>query len=368
MYLLDAMDELAAHPNDPRTTYDYELRTRVHLTGNLDLGAIRVQHWELLDRTDSTDPRSIHLRTASPAELRDPGLQPAPPRDDQYYFPEGLPAEVCALLTVFSRAHFVPVRSVTFRGTPLMRRFPGSIEVARTPVDGSTFALGDLEQLFRQLTGLREKQRNTGARRLEPFMLACRLYHLALALRHTDPSIGYITLVSAVETLSHDAPIPMPTLGELNPDLARLVRERFPDGFSAVERAVLGQNRHIKKRFIAFTLAHLPESYWADPTRPTEEWARFRDPDHLTTYLSRIYNARSSALHDGVPFPPTASFLNNQEEVPIAGGMQIGNRHWQARELLPPFRAFERIVHHVLTEYLRRESEPAPAPAALNET
>ena len=199
-------------------------------------------------------------------------------------------------------------------------------------------------------------------------MLACRLYHLALSLRHTDPSIGYITLVSAIEALSHDAPIPIPTLDELNPDLARLVREGFPEGYAAVEQAMLGQNRHIKKRFIAFTLAHLVDSYWADPTRPTEDWARFRNPGHLTTYLSRIYSARSSALHEGVPFPPTVSVLNHNEEVPLAGGMRIGTREWHERELLPPFRAFERIVHHVLLEYLRHEAEqgvvvaPVPTP------
>lgn len=368
MYLLDAMDSLAAAPPEkPRTTYDYEVRTRVSLTGRLTFGPILIRHWELLDRPESTDPRSIHLRTTYPEELAEADLRPAPPRDEQYYYPEGLPAEVCALLTVFSRAHFVPVRSVTFRGSPLMRRFPGATEVARTSVDGSTVALGDLEVRFHQLVGLREKQIGSGARHVEPFMLACRLYHLALSLRHTDPSIGYITLVSAIEALSHDAPIPVPTLEEFDPNLAILVRNGFPQAYIAIEQGILRGRKHIKKRFLAFTLSHLTDPYWGDPTRPAQEWARFRDSEHLKTFLSRIYDARSSALHEGVPFPPTVSVLDNREEVPTAGGMRIGNREWRERELLPPFRAFERIVHHVLVEYLRREADIglAAAPPAV---
>lgn len=367
MYLLDAMDELAAHPDQPCTTTDYEIRTRIHLTGVLNFGAINVKFWELLDPPNSVDSRSIFLRTTH-LELAQPDLQPAPPRDEQYYFPEGLPAEVCVLLTVFSRAHFVLVRSLTFRGTPLMRRYAAAMEVARTPVDGSTVALGDLAVRFHQLASLRLNQTRFGTRRVEPFMLACRLYYLALSLRHTDPSIGYITLVSAIEALSHDAPIPTPTLEELNPPLALLVRERFPDGYAAIEQGILRRTRHIKRRFLAFTLEHLADLYWNDPTRPAEAWARFRDPEHLKTYLSRIYDARSSALHEGIPFPPSISLLNHNEEVPIGGRMRIGNREWEEREILPPFRAFERIVHHVLVEYLRREADrnvvvaPAAAP------
>src|SRR5882672_4616127 len=138
MYLLDAIDELEADPDRPRADSDFELRTRVHLTGVLDLNAAYVQFWELTDTPDATDVRSVLLRTRHFQRQDAAELPPLPPRDEQYYFPEGLPAEVTVLLTVFTRAHFVLMRSLTMGGTPLMRTFRANAEVARSPVDGVT--------------------------------------------------------------------------------------------------------------------------------------------------------------------------------------------------------------------------------------
>ena len=40
------------------------------------------------------------------------------------------------------------------------------------------------------------------------------------------------------------------------------------------------------------------------------------------------------------------------EERPIALGVRVGLKEWKEKELIPPVCAFERIIHHVLLEYL----------------
>jgi len=308
---------------------------------------------------DTTEARSVFLRLPYLMNQTSAELPPLPPKEEQYYFPEGLPAEMTVLLTTFTRAHFVLMRSLKLADLYLIRNYRASRDVARSPVDGHTIALGDIEPHFRRLTGLRRHEEQFGSRRIEPFMLACRLYHLALELRQTDGSLAYITLVSAIEALLHDVKITLPSLEKVDARLASVVREHSPQGYPILEKEILRRESFIKKRFVSFALGHLGDSYWNDPSRPREEWARFRDREHLATYLSRIYDARSETLHDGVPFPPSFSILNHREEVPLGGGMRMGKKGWKATDLLPPFRAFERIVHHVLIEYLHREAEKA---------
>src|SRR5207249_571561 len=111
-----------------------------------------------------------------------------------------------------------------------------------------------------------------------------------------------------------------------------------------------------KRKFTSFILAHLTDSFWNCPSRPKEEWLRFKDAVQIEKYLKRIYDARSSTLHEGTVFPPSFELAERQAEVPVGYGMSIGSKSWKEEELLPPFRAFEHIVHHVLLEYLRREA------------
>jgi hypothetical protein len=361
MYLLDEWDRhLESGGKEQRQISEFEVLTRMHLTGVLDLGCVHLQFWEIPPVHEQTAVRAAYLRTVSYPSSEQPWKN-LPPKKEQYYLPGGLPNEVVVLMTLFTRAHFVLSRSLKAGGIPLMQRFPGGHEVVRSDVDGQTIKLENVKRYFEMLKALRLRERplteqDRKRRRVEPFMLAARLYHLALPLIYRDETLAYVCLVSAVESLLHDYDPDGIQLVDWNKEAAELVQGAVSDAeqYRAIEQALLKPLPLIKQRFKKFIVEHLSDEFWNDPTRTRHTAFRFKDALQVEEYADRIYDARSSTLHEGVPFPP--SILGWDEEIPAGLGMYVGKKEWKEKELLPSVRAFERLVHHVLLEYLRRES------------
>jgi hypothetical protein len=356
LYLLEQQNLLASPPAGSLISNpEFEVLCRLNLEGILDLGPVILRPWDIYSPEGGKHPRSLHitLRLTSTEELQREA--------EDYYYPGFLIAEIVTLLTLFTRAHFVLERQIRFNAdAPLLHRFENPAKVSTSPVDGRRVRLADLSSSFRSLEGMRRFERTTGASRLEPFMLASRFYALARAIHETSEDIAYILLVSAIETLTHDFEVPALRLEEIDARLADLLRSSVVDAsvLEEIERRVLAQQRRISRRFREFVPAYLPERFWQDDTRPPQEYMRFRDREHLRTYLDRIYAARSKAVHEGAPFPafPTAGM---NIEVPFYSGVSIGRRQWNEDVLIPSFRGFENVVHHVLVEYLRVEGERA---------
>jgi len=357
MYLLEALDYYRKNKNSIDEYSEYEVLCRVHLTGVLDLGYIYLRFWEIPSHLEQRSVRAVYLRTIS---LEQDLTKEMPPKDKQYYIPGGLPTEVAILMTLFTRAHFVLSRSLRQGNILLMIKYASKEDVARGDIDGKILALGDIKPYFDMLEGLKlreNSEKGKRIRRLEPFMLAVRLYHLSFSLIDRDETLAYISLVSAIETLLHDFDIDSIALEDWNEKAAKLLREAVStDRYQGIKEAVLTKPVRIKQRFIKFVKDHLTDRFWLDPTRPNEiewKWARFQNPSEVEEYLARIYDARSATLHEGKPFPPS---IGNFERA-LGSRMCIGSKEWEEEELIPSVRAFERIVHHVLMEYLRRESD-----------
>jgi hypothetical protein len=358
MYLLEALDFYQKNKDSIKEYSEFEILCRVHLTGILDLGCIYLRFWEIPSRLTEKNVRAVYLRTIAPQEDY---TKETPPKNEQYYIPGGLPSEIVILLTIFTRAHFVLSRALRQSSILLMIKYASDGDVARGDMDGKTLALGDIKPYFDMIEGLKLREiseKDNKLRRLEPFMLAARFYHLALSLIHKDDTIAYISLVSAIEALLHDYDIENIELEDWNEPAAKLMRETLSeDKYQEVKELILVKPVRIKNRFINFIKEHLTDKFWSDSTRPNKfEWARFSDISDIEKYLSRIYDARSSTLHEGKPLPPSIGDMDTER--PLGLGIKVGwQKEWKEEELIPPVRAFERIVHHVLLEYLRRESQ-----------
>jgi hypothetical protein len=133
---------------------------------------------------------------------------------------------------------------------------------------------------------------------------AARLYQDALWFSESEPSMTWLLLVSATETIanvwrfSKDSPADrlrasrgefvsyLETLG--TPDLVQRVAAQFSDSIGAT------------KKFVDFLIAYQPGP---PPLRPDAygqvEWS----DSNLKTIFRLIYEYRSRALHDGQPFP-----------------------------------------------------------------
>ena len=357
MYLLDALDKFESKTDSVKLIEsEYELLSRVHLTGELDFACVLFHFWEEPSFDAPRSVRAAYLRVAEPEfELKDI------PKEEQYYVPGGIADEIAILMSLFTRAHFVVSRRLSSGNLHFLQKFAHEGDVSFGDMDGRAINLGAVQPLFQLLKGLRlrEAPNSDGSRRkrIEPFMLAARFYHVALPLIREEETLAYISLVSAIEALLHDYGLEEMGLGDWNEKAADLIKAAVidPNTYKQIESEILRKAPLIKRRFVEFVASHLMDNFWNDSTRPKDpQWSRFRDVAELREYLGRIYDARSNALHRGEPFPP--SVPGAPEERPMGLGVRVGKKEWKEKELIPPVRAFERIVHHVLMEYLRREA------------
>lgn len=365
MYFLDAIDDYNNHKPEEFLSSEYEVLCRVHLTGVIDFGFMYMQFWEIPPDAEKYknkyDVRAVYLKTLTlktdvEKESKETEAEKESEKKEEYYFPGGFPGEIVTLLTLFTRTHFVLSRSIRSGNILIMQKFADEVDVARGQTDGKQLVLGDLMQYFSMFQGLRNLEIYGKKKRLEAFMFAARFYYLGYSLIEKDSTIAYLAFVSSIEALLHDYDVDKFTLEEWNENATKLIRNSMnEEQCEELRRAVITKPIKIKRRFISFVKEHLTDKYWADSTRPTEEWLRFKDLSEIEMYLKRIYDARSLAVHSGEVFPPTFGKMN--EERPLGLGIKSGTKEWIEKELIPPVRTFERMVHHVLMEYLIKQSK-----------
>jgi hypothetical protein len=76
------------------------------------------------------------------------------------------------------------------------------------------------------------------------------------------------------------------------------------------------------------------------------------EPTQLSQLLERIYNQRSATLHRGEPFPPNIFGLPMIGAELDFGDLMIGDRKWEEKDFIPHPSFFERLVNHVLKNFL----------------
>lgn len=197
-------------------------------------------------------------------------------------------------------------------------------------------------------------------------LAASKQYHAALSLVPFDPSGAYVSLVSAIECLAghhlknkkfdFDG---VPKFDRLRPLLEQVVVS--PNGGAiadGLKKELLRAEHFLIQKFILFITDHLSSEFWEIPDESNrhKEALPVIKREHLSWCLRQIYTARSRYTHAGEPFPAHIE-LGIRRRVPshvmMAGLDLVGKeKHF------PVFAWFERLVHLVISEYLRRSFAP----------
>jgi hypothetical protein len=131
-----------------------------------------------------------------------------------------------------------------------------------------------------------------------PLLRAARRFEEALWIADGDPQTSWLLLIAAVETAAAQwatEPTPEQTLEEWWPELWD-VFQQAPD---VPPKLVKEMANLIKsgKRFRDFLMAHLPDPPEKRPQHGRLDWGQMRHR------LRAIYEARSRAIHSGIPLP-----------------------------------------------------------------
>jgi hypothetical protein len=143
------------------------------------------------------------------------------------------------------------------------------------------------------------------------------------------------------------------TLSDLDQKLAKLVNSvENEDLRNKIEQTILKREKFISRRFVAFILDHVEESFWTEEKRPIQGQIK---PEELPDLLKRIYKQRSSTLHIGESFPPSIfSPPMMDAEIDFSLGMIKGERRWEPKDFIPHPHFFERLENHVFRNFVKK--------------
>ncbi len=321
-------------------TIEYQVFADAHIVGAMEYGPYYFIIWEITNKP-SGEERLLCLRVTQLPAWKDESWKTA--SKSGYFHGGGIASELVALASLFLR------RRLKLGPETRVGNQPSMITVEKAWKDKELIhGSSNLESLREGL----ELARGLDDSLHQSFILAARLYQQALELVEVRPDWAYLNLVSAVETLlPHHEPTMKQSLKNWDSELAGLTAQ-IPDAKlrEAIEDRIL-EGKFVARRFVDFVVTHTEPTFWELPNRPASGEIK---PDELPELLRRIYKQRSRTLHDGEPFPPYACeppLMN--EEVP-RHMITIGERKWEASECIPNVQFFERLVNHVLLNFLRR--------------
>jgi len=335
-------------PDVERHTVEYQVLSDAEIIGGIDYGPYLLRPWEFNEKKGPGDERWLLLRVTEKAFSADENpWQHATPKGD--YHGGGIPSELTALGSLFLRRRVRLGAMVRLDDSPLyVSGFPGHVDEGLV-AGRSNF--GDLNEWFELVKQLKSDLQL-------PFILAAKFYQQAIDLIEEKPDLAYLSLVSAIEVLSQDFAVPLPTLAEINERLARMVGRIGEDDLrNEITEQIIEREFLTSRRFVAFIVAHTGDEFWRAEGRPEQGRGRV-EPAQLPELMRRIYNQRSRTLHRGEPFPPNIFHPPGiASEMPLGLGMVIGERRWDPEDFIPHTSFFERLVNHVLKNFLRRNLE-----------
>jgi hypothetical protein len=182
------------------------------------------------------------------------------------------------------------------------------------------------------------------------------MYQEALDVIDQKPDFAYLLLVSCIEVI-----VVHLAQRTTESDLSAEIRESLAKVVDATARAtllnrILELDRGIARNFVAVVLQYVDADYWADAPDLDPTDGRIESTE-LPSLLKRIYDQRSRTLHQGEPFPPNiVRPPDSLAEIDRQTQLIIGERRWTASQFLPYVSFFERLVQHLLLQFLIKAS------------
>lgn len=329
--------------------YEYELTTDAKILGYYTYDPYGFCIWEFADKRDGEERKLIlrteqytaswHLESDSP----------------EYYHGGDIPEELVALASLFLR------RKIKLGPIVRMNDFPKLIGITRRWIDRDLIEdVSNLKDLIKWL----ELVERLDIKYHYKFILATRLYHRAILDIETQPDVAYLNLISAIEVLSNEFELDdvLENLKD-NLDIELLDEIRSldePDLQKEFEIALLKRINKRPQQFVKFILKYImdDDEFWTYEKRP-KYWKI--TPKVLPELLERVYQQRSNFLHDGVPFQPDIFHPPAlKTEINIGKALQDRGKKWTSEEFIPYPHFFERLINHVLKNFLKKNQVEDP--------
>jgi hypothetical protein len=200
----------------------------------------------------------------------------------------------------------------------------------------------------------------------DAIVAASRFYYGALSLIGFDPAGAYVSLVYAVECLAGnhygDTKFNFDDVQKFKP-LQSILESvgRLKHGKPLAEEMkakLIASEYFLFQKFRNFVAEYLPRSFWSipDDLYPYNSIFPPIPEQKLAGCLWDVYDARSSYVHAGTPFPPYIEF-GMRDRAPIEVTVAFEKLRGKQR-YLPPLSWLERLTHLVITEYLCRSCAP----------
>jgi hypothetical protein len=195
---------------------------------------------------------------------------------------------------------------------------------------------------------------------------SARLYQDALWLVESEPHLSWLMLVSAVETAANlwrsETDAPLDRLTASRPRFVEFLRATGVEGLADRVATEFADSFGATKKFVDFLVAYLPPP----PEKRPADWGRIDwSPDGLRPVFRKIYEHRSKALHDGIPFPPPMCEPPFKHETwdavaerPIGLGMSGQGGTWMLEDTPVLLHTFEHIVRHALNAWWALMASP----------
>jgi hypothetical protein len=183
----------------------------------------------------------------------------------------------------------------------------------------------------------------------EQVMRAIRRMVRAQQRAADDPTLAYVDLVAALESLSDSAPAPPFPWDRMDSRKRRLIDTALQgvdhDHAQAVRRAVVEAERAgATRRFLAFVTDHISVAYYRDDAVGAVRPPRAIDLEGL---LKVGYAIRSRSVHSLVGLPEEAWVLSDGADTVVVPG----------RDPMLTLEGLSRLARHVIRQYVDRAPE-----------
>ena len=196
---------------------------------------------------------------------------------------------------------------------------------------------------------------------------AARLYQDALWTVESEPNLAWLMLVAAIETAANsfystEKP-PLERLRISRPELVKSLEKAGGKELATLVADEFAGSIGATKKFVDFLIAFLSQPPQVRPKGMQVEWTE----SNLKVVFRRIYDYRSRALHDGIPFPAPMCMpprlghpLQGEvaEEKPLGLGHSIGIHAWQEKDTPILFHTFEYIARNALNAWWTEIATP----------
>ena len=340
MYFIRNLDRLKEDSSKSQTV-EYEVTIDSQIVGEFHYGGYDFFVWEFGIKKEGED-RKLILRTKENITTDKEPWNTA--KKDGFFHGGGIADELVALSSLFVRRRFQLGSVVRMDDQPML--LPKTLGYIDKQIIEGKNNLSDLNEWIKLAENLDEKKH-------QKFILAVRLYHQALLIIEDQPDIAYLNLISSIETLSQDYDIGKISLKDIHEKLSNLVEKiKEKELKDEIKQCLIRRERLISRKFIKFILEHISEDFWRGNRGPESGQIK---PEELKNRLRNIYNQRCDTLHSGMPFQPQifSPPLNNSEIFPAHSIISI-DKKWDNKDFIPYPHFFERLVNHVLKNYLKR--------------